>query len=275
MPATVIRPDCQGPRPPARRGRGGSSPGAGPRVAGARAPAVSSRSVGTRAARVCGRRCPRRIDRSRRRPRRRAGRARAPAAGSASPPPSSPPRREPMLRSKSSRSRRTANGAPPPEAMASCRSPRRTRAGRWKSHSSGTSATLTQMPRARAALATLLVDRAITGGRQHELAALHVRARERARMQGDRTLGGKPRDGLDHSGSNNRHPCTLRRAGEQLAVRDLPCPHEEAAAAAQVEHHRVHGAVAFLCRLVIALSIGRLAVDRESRATACRARRRR
>ncbi len=62
-------------------------------------------------------------------------------------------------------------------------------------------------------------------------------------MEPDRTLGGKPRDGLDRSGRNNRHPCTFGQELQELAVCDPPRPNQEAGATAQVEHQRVHGAV--------------------------------
>ncbi len=87
----------------------------------------------------------------------------------------------------------------------------------------------------------LLIHAAVAGGDHDELARIHVGVDEFSLDQGDLALGGQLRDGLDRGRSNNRHRCMFREQALQLAIRDLPCPHEEAAAAAQVEHDRVHG----------------------------------
>jgi hypothetical protein len=90
----------------------------------------------------------------------------------------------------------------------------------------------------------MLVDRGITRGCQRKLAVVHVRTDEWAPKQRDLARVGKLRDGLDYSGSNDRHHGTFRKEAQQFPIRDLPCPNQEAAATAQVEHDRVHGLTA-------------------------------
>ena len=55
----------------------------------------------------------------------------------------------------------------------------------------------------------LPIHLAIVRRGEHELVAVDVSVGEGARDEATRPLGGQPRDGLDRSGRNHRHPRTL------------------------------------------------------------------